>query len=284
MAVQWELLFFSLLVGLGMGCFAFVAVTEWLGKLESIRLPGAITSIICLGIGGIISALHLGHPERVFHILGNIKSGIAQEFILSAVAGGLIALYIVLLLWQGASAKARKNVAILGLVAAVLLVFSTGNLYVLGARPAWSTFILPVLYVAMAAPLGVFAMYIWLVQKGENGEVIQQVNKVAFYGLVAFAVMVISYVIYLFAAPFPDPTRSPLRLLAGDLTILFWGAVVLVGLITPMLVTFRTMQGPSGNSLLTVPVTGLMCVLVGSVGMRAIVYLLGTSVHRFIVG
>ncbi len=283
MAVQWELLFFSLFLGLGMGCFAFVAVTEWTGKLESVRLPGAITSLVLLGIGGIISALHLGHPERAFHILGNIGSGISQEFIMSAVAGVIIVIYIALLLWEGASPAARKNTAIVGLIAAVILVFSTGHLYVLGARPAWNTYILPILYIAMAAPLGLFAMYIWLVQKGENGE-IQQLNKTAFYSLIVLAVVIIAYFIYLFAAPFPDPSRSPLRLLTGDLALIFWGAVVLIGLAVPLVIAFRNMKDAASANSITMPVLALLAVVVGSVGMRAIIYLIGSSVHRFIVG
>lgn len=283
MPVQWELLFFSLFLGLGMGSFAFVAVTEWTGKLESVRLPGAITSLVLLGIGGIISALHLGHPERAFHILGNIGSGISQEFILSAIAGGIIVLYIALHFWKGSSAAARKNTAIVGLIAAVLLVFSTGHLYVLGARPAWNTYILPILYLAMAAPLGLFAMYIWLVQKGENAE-IQPLNKAAFYSLIVLTLVIIAYIIYLFAAPFPDPTRSPLRLLTGDLAFLFWGAVVLLGLIVPAAIAFRNMKDGASANGITMPVVALLAVVAGSVGMRAIVYLIGTSVHRFIVG
>ncbi len=284
MSIQWELLLFSLLVALGMGCFAFVAVTEWLGKLESIRLPGAITSLVALGIGGMISAMHLGHPERVFHILGNIKSGIAQEFILTAIIGAIIVLYIALLIWKGASAQARKNVAAIGLIVAVVVTFSTGRIYVLGSRPAWNTYIIPILYVATAAALGMFAMYIWTVLKEKDELLIQKVNKAAFFAQIGFAVMVLAYVIYLAAAPFPDPSRSPQRLLAGDLAWLFWGAVVLIGLAIPMIMTVRRMKGQPGGSILTVPVTGLICTLVGSATIRALMYLLGSSVHQFIIG
>ncbi len=284
MSVQWELLLFSLFIALGMGCFAFVAVTEWLGKLESVRLPGALTSLAAMGVGGIISAMHLGHPERVFHILGNVKSGIAQEFILTAVVGGIIALYTLLLLWKDASVQARKNVAALGFVFAVLMTFSTGRIYVLGSRPAWNTYIIPILYVATAVALGLFAMYIWTVVKEKDELIIKQVNKAALFAQIGFAVMVLAYVIYLFTAPFPDPSRSPQRLLAGDLALLFWGAVVVVGLIIPMILTIRQMKEKPGGSILTVPITGLICTLVGSGTIRALMYLLGSSVHQFIVG
>lgn len=284
MAVEWELLLFSLLIGLGMGSFIFVAVTEWLGKLESIRLPGAITSLVLLGVGGVISALHLGHPERAFYILGNIKSGIAQEFILTTIAGGLIVLYIALLLWKGASDNARKYVATFGLVAAVLLIFSSGNIHVLAARPAWTTFIIPLLYVAMAAPLGLFVMYLWTIRKKEDTLLIQNVNKATFYSLIAVAVVLISYIIFLAVAANPDPSRSPMRLLAGDLSLLFWGAIILVGLIIPMVLTFLKMKGKSFGNALTVPVTGLVGVLIGSISIRVMIYLLGSSVHHFFVG
>ncbi len=306
MSIQWELLLFSLLVALGMGCFAFVAVTEWLGKLENIRLPGAITSLLALGIGGIISSLHLGHPERIFHILGNIKSGIAQEFIITAVIGAVIVLYIGLLIWKGASDGARKNVATIGLLVSVIAVFSTGRIYVLPARPAWNTFIIPILFVATAAALGLFTMYIWTVLKEKDEVIIQKVNKAAFFAQISFAIMIVSYIIYLFVAPFPDPSRSPQRLLAGDLSLLFWGAVVLIGLTIPIILTVKKMKaqtmgsnlivpiaiGDGGSvdadqttgSLLTVPIAGLCCTVVGSVAIRVLIYLMGSSVHQFIVG
>jgi len=284
MPVQWELLLFSLLVALGMGCFAFVAVSEWKGILASIRLPGAITSLVALGIGGIISSFHLGHPERIFHILGNVKSGISQEFVLTGITGLVIVLYIVLLLWQEASAQARKNVAALGFILAAAVTFATGKIYVLGARPAWNSYLIPVLYLATAAALGVFAMYIWIVLKEPDASARQQVNKAAFYAQIGFAFMVVAYVIYLSVAPFPDPTRSPLRLLAGDLALLFWGAVVIIGLLVPMLLTRRQMKGQATGSPLTVPVAGLLCTLIGAATIRALMYLLGSSVHQFIVG
>ena len=98
MDIQWELLFFSLFVALGMGGFAFVAITEVNGKLQSIRLPGAVSSLFFLGLGGMFSFFHLGHPERIFHMLGNMESGISQEFLSSGFAGSMVALYTVLLL------------------------------------------------------------------------------------------------------------------------------------------------------------------------------------------
>lgn len=284
MDVQWELLFFSLFLGLGMGCFAFVSVSEWMGKLQNIRLPGAITSLVFLAIGGFIAAFHLGHPERAFHVLGNVKSGISQEFILSAIAGAFIVLYIALLLWQGASDKARKNVAIIGLIPAVLLVFSSGYIYVLGARPAWNTFILPLMYLAMAAPLGLFTMYLWLVKKEADKKTLQRVSQIAFYSLLVFALLLVAYIVYLFLAPFPDPSRSALRLLSGDLFLIFWGLVVLLGLIVPLIISYRNKKGSSEPASISMPVIALASFIVGSVGLRAIIYLLGTSVHRFIVG
>ncbi len=284
MEIQWELLFFGLFLGLGMGSFVFVAITEWLGKLESVRLPGAITSLVFLAIGGLIAAFHLGHPERAFHILGNVKSGISIEFILSAIAGAFIVLYIALHLWQGASDKARKNVALIGLIPAVLLVLSSGYIYVLGARPAWNTFILPLLFLAMAAPLGLLAMYIWLARKNEDKDIRQNISKATFYSLIVFALLLIAYIIYLFLAPFPDPSRSPLRLLTGDLLFVFWGLVVVVGILAPMFVSYRGMKDAPTEASITMPLVALLCVVAGSVSLRAIIYLLGTSVHRFIIG
>jgi anaerobic dimethyl sulfoxide reductase subunit C (anchor subunit) len=47
------------------------------------------------------------------------------------------------------------------------------------------------------------------------------------------AVLFVTYLIHLAVAPYPDVTRSAARVLAGDLAPLFWGGLVLLGLLVP---------------------------------------------------
>ena len=49
MEIQWPLVLFTLLTGLGVGAFSCVAVIEWLGIGEVVMLPGTITALVAMG-------------------------------------------------------------------------------------------------------------------------------------------------------------------------------------------------------------------------------------------
>jgi len=280
MEIQWPLVLYTLLTCLGAGAFAFVAITEWLGKAERIRMPVAITALLAIVAGGVASVFHLGHIERIFNVLGNLGSGISQEMLLTGVIVLAILAYIVMV-WRGASAGARKTVAIIGLVLALLLAIRMGASYVLPARPAWNTFLLPLLFVTSAGVLGLFTMYIWAAKKEET--TVMGINKAILIALVIQAVVVLGYVIFLAVAPHADPLRSPERLLAGDMSLAFWFGVVLVGLVIPLILTFW-LQTAKEKVIppFTVATVGLVCVLAGGVAFRAIMYILGSSIEQFL--
>jgi anaerobic dimethyl sulfoxide reductase subunit C (anchor subunit) len=83
-------------------------------------------------------------------------------------------------------------------------------------------------------------------------------------------------------APFPHELRSPLRLLAGDLALAFWGGVVLVGLLIPLVLTGWLLSAKKQTlGWLGVSLAGLVCVLVGGVAFRALMYILGSSIEQF---
>lgn len=281
MEIQWPLVFFTLLTSLGVGAFAFVAITEWLGKAERSRLPGAITALVAMAAGGVASVFHLGHIERLFNVLSNLSSGIAQELILSGLTGLAIVVYIIVVR-MGYSAQVRKIVAIVGLVLAAILAIVVGKNYVLASRPAWNTWLLPLLYLASAAVLGLFTMYIWAAVRKEEEATVTAVNKATLIALAVQAVVVVAYVVYLAVAPFQNPLRSASRLLAGDLAPVFWGGLVVVGLLIPLGLTawFFAAKKKVFPSLV-VAVVGLVCVLGGGVATRALMYILGSSIEKF---
>ena len=86
------------------------------------------------------------------------------------------------------------------------------------------------------------------------------------------------------------PSRSIDRLLSGDLALLFWGAAVALGLIVPLALTAmqafgKQPQAKGGTAVLSRPsvlFVGLVCLVAGSVAIRSIMYLLGSSVQSFI--
>ena len=69
MAIQWPLLIFSVLLGITGGIFVFLGAGELKGKFKEVRFIGALIALACLAVGGCVSVLHMGHPERATHLL-----------------------------------------------------------------------------------------------------------------------------------------------------------------------------------------------------------------------
>ena len=133
--------------------------------------------------------------------------------------------------------------------------------------------------------------------------------------IAAIAVTLV-YVVWIAIAPYPDPTRSFMRLAGGDLAPAFWLGVVLVGMGGPLAVLVMAKRGALADELedgakavepavasvdgsgtaSAAPVAAkanklstanalwiaLGCLVVGSVVLRIIMYTVATSVEYLI--
>jgi DMSO reductase anchor subunit len=283
MESSWTLISFTLLIGLGMGVFFLVALSEWLGKYERFRLPGTVIALVAMVAGGSTSFFHVGHPERIANVLANFDSRITQELILIVITGVLVALYGLSLITGFLPELGRKILTGIALVFAVILASWGGYIYVLPARPAWNTILWPLLFIASASILGLFTAYTWAALTRQDGAYIETTNKAAVILLAAQAVLVIIYLIFLATSEFPHETRHPLRLLAGDLALIFWAGVVLLGLAIPMALTlYRWISRQKGLAPMGIALMGLASTLVGAVAIRHLMYMLGTSIEQFL--
>lgn len=280
MSIQWALVFFTLFVCLGVGTTVVVAATEWWGKAASARMPGAIVALVALAAGGIASVLHLGHPERIFGALGHAGSGIFLEMLLIGLTGiGLIA-YIVMLSRKSADGGRKIEITITA-IPAIILAFAVGSSYVMASRPAWDTFLVPLLYAASAAVMGCFTVGL-LAARSEDAAVARSFGLSTLIAIVVQAVLLVAYLIYLSSAQYADATSSVSRLVSGDLAALFWIGLVVIGIVGPAALAWMlrgTKEG--GMSALTATGLGLVCVLVGGVVFRALMYSLGSGVQEF---
>ena len=278
MGIQWPLVLFTLLTGLGVSAFSCVAVTELLGVAGSIRLQGAITALVAIAVGGGFSLLHLSHPLRAYHIVRHLGTGVGKEMALIGLTGGFVFLYVIML-GKGFPGPATKVVAFLGLISGVLLAFEMGAIYILPARPVWNTWFWPFIYAASAAVNGLFVMAIWAaVFEGRVGPaVLTGITRATLISLVVFGGSILAYIIYLDKASYRAAKRSPTRLLAGDLAPLFWAGVVLAGLAVPIGATFYMQAVKEAHSSLTAGVIGLIAALIGGITIRALMYRLGSE-------
>ena len=276
MSIEWSLVFFTLFVGLAAGVFTGIAISEWTGgSAKQVRFPGAALTLVALAIGGVSSVLHLGHPERIFGALEKPGSGIFMEALLIGIFGLIVIFYLVALR-RGASNLVCKLLATLGAIPAVWLAFAVGQTYMMPSRPAWDAWILPILYLASAAVMGCFCIMA-LMSGWEEHPPASAMSKISIEFLGFQTGLTLGYIGYLSSAPFTDASRSAARLLTGDLAPLFWIGIVILGILVPGFIILRAKKS---GSLAKVRY-GLMCVLIGGIAFRAMMFSLGSAVRNF---
>ena len=275
MGNEWALVFFTVLAGLGTGTFVGVGVSEWLGKAEYVRKPGAIVALVALPVSGFSSLLHLGRPERMFGALGHPTSGIFLEALMIGLTMVGVCAYLVALR-KGATDKTRKMITAIAALPAIVLAFAVGDTYVMPSRPAWDTLVLPVAYVVSAAIMGCFSLGVLLVWK----ESVQAtaLRRTTLVVLAIQAVVTVAYLVALATAPYPDVTRSATRVLAGNLAPLFWIGIVLIGLLVPVALMMMKWQEKLPRP---VALIGLVCTVIGAIAFRVMMFNLGTGIIQF---
>lgn len=271
MSIEWPLVFFSIFTGIACGLFfSLVYLAEYKGKALDKRVKISIMVLVCMAVGGFCAQLHLGHPERMFGALGHPTSGIFMEAAVEFTLGAIIVAYI-LAVRREAGASLTKMLGTLGALVAAVMAFINGDTFVVAARPAWNTLLLPTFYIASAGVLGAFALNIIL---GSDEESHSALKRLLLKVLGVQAVVLVLYLMMVATAPFPDYSRSLGRIFAGDLAPLSWLGVIIVGMGIPAKLV---KDGKAASQALV----SFICVLAGGVSFRIMMFLIGSSVRNF---
>ena len=288
MAVQWPLLIFSVLLGIASGSFVFLGIGELTGRFRKIRFIAAVIILVCLAVGGIASTFHLGHPERVTHLLGNLGSGLSKELFVVAAMGIVTIAYLVLA--RKDYPGATKVLGVIGLVLGIALPLVAGASYLMAARPAWDSFTLPLMYLGSGLGMGMLLMAGLVLLKGDAEEEGVFALKLALAGVAAMIVVSAAYVAWIAMAPHQADSRSIARLVSGDFAVAFWLGVVAVGLIAPTALAGMTWSKvqkdaaalTNAQNLAAWMFAACACSAVGAIVLRVIMYGVGTSVESLI--
>lgn len=290
MDIQWPLLIFSVLLGVTSGSFVFMAVGELKGMFKNVRFLGALIALICLAVGGCVSVLHMGHPERATHLLGNLGSGLSKELFVVALMG--IVAFAYLILSKKDYPGASKVLGVLGGVIGLVLPFVAGASYLIAARPAWDSVALPLMFLGAGLALGMTLMCGLVLLRGDAEREGGFALKLALAGVIIMAVTTAAYVVWIAIAPFQDASRSIERLISGDLAMMFWLGVVVIGVVVPValaaLACVRATKGDGGSGVADPKALAFMmfgacaCTAIGAMVIRIIMYAVGTSVEQFI--
>ena len=279
MAVQWPLLFFSVLIGISGSIMVFIGIGELRGKFKELRFTPAVIALVLLIVGGCISALHLGHPERALHILGNYTSGLSRE--LFAVGGLAVATFVYAILVKKEFEKPAKIFAVIAMVLGLVLPFVAGASYIMPARPAWDSVTLPLMYLGTGIGMGFVFMAALACKKCSDAEA-REALLIALIGVVIAVVAMACYIVWLAVAPWPAADRDIARLLSGDLGLYFWLGVVALGIVVPLACAgYAYVKRENLNRCACMLWAAFACSVVGNIALRVIMYLMASSVEQF---
>lgn len=256
MEIQWSLVLFTALTGMGGCMFACVAVDEFLGRAKAAALPAAAVAFVIAVVGGLASVTHLSHPDRIMGALSHPTSGIFTEALLVGCLCVCIVVYIVLVKRE-AGAGARKAVAVIGGVFGLLLSFMAGESYLMEARPNWCSQLLPLGYLLTAIPEGVAAYLVVVAAKAKDADVAPY-GKMLLAGGVLGAVGALAYTLW--AGPADGAQWALLAL-----------AVVGAGVV-PAACGALVAKKPA--NLMALAGGSAACALVGAVSYRCIMWLI----------
>ena len=87
MEIQWSLVLFTALSGAGAWLVACAGLDAFKGLAKKTVVPAVVTGIVLIIVGGIASATHLSHVDRIMAVLAHPAPGIFLEAVLLGSCG-----------------------------------------------------------------------------------------------------------------------------------------------------------------------------------------------------
>ena len=299
MELEWPLILFTFFLCLCGGTMAIQGLLTLLGKGKKMQKLSLIVSAVSLVVGGIAVFTHLQHWERIFNAFtslltgnGTAISGITLELWGCVIFALMLVLYF-LFMHRSEDGCAPKWCAVLAIVVGLALPAVTGDSYLMIAIPAWDTWLLILYYVCNAVLLGsIVAMITSSVSKDADAcsfasRVAIAFGVVSLIVVVAYAATIGSFGSFTDIEYYFDPTHPDTAMvdsaavnssiMTGSLAGLFWGLVAVVGVAAPVVLAFFVQRGV-GEKSLSLAATAFVCVVVGSIAWRCILYIVALSV------
>lgn len=268
MGIQVPLVAFTVLAGMGSALYLFAIIGHQFAKDridDKTVLVAAVAAVILLVVGGLASVLHLSHAERILEALNHPTSGIFLEALFLGILVVLIAVFVAVLKRTGATSGATKVVGGIGGVVALVYLYVLGQSYMMTSQPFWNTPLLPLSYATTAAVSGA-ALYLLI------AAALRQVDgAVKLAGLVLGCVGVLSALVTAIYG-----IASGIGM--GEQAASMWGLVVVVGSLLPAVCGFMAWRNP--KQALTLAVVALIGALIGSAGLRCVMWLTEAPVQN----
>jgi formate-dependent nitrite reductase membrane component NrfD len=267
----WKVIAYLFLAGVGGGVAAVGAAFHLiLPDAGFITRTSVILGAPIVVIGCILLFLDLGRPQVAFRALSRPNQAwIARGTIILTVFIVFQAIQFAGWIWPFHASTSDSSLFtflnVMGGVFGVLTVLYTGFLFdTTRSIPFWSTPILPLLFLASGVSTGIFALILVLLLAGlpvdEEVGLLSQIDVflIFFEGLIFF--------FYLHGMHEVTAARASVRrLIKEDLSVAFWGGVVIMGLVIPFLIEVFLADAAFAT------VMACLCGLVGGVYVRYVV-------------
>lgn len=311
---KWELVVYLWLAGVAGGAFfvAFLMDRITRGKHEQLPKIAMFLGVPLVLVGSLLLVLDLGEQLRAWHLFTRLRLGSpmsAGSWILLLYA--LVGVVMIALWWSksfepgelrlsvlsGLASVIRPAASAIGVlswiafVLAVLLIAYTGVLLSATNQPLWGgVLLLPALFVASAISTGMallvlvlrtgFGRLLDLLFGGEGERVpadtLHAMGTASLVLGIVELVVLVGYIAWLAFFSTAAGAQAIGVLLTGPMSLVFWGGVVLVGLVIPLVLEFASLRGR--EMLVGSVLASTSLVLLGGLFLRAAVLLGGQMV------
>ncbi len=256
----WLIAAYLFLAGLGAGAYVLSVIADFRGWPDAIAKIGVILGLPCVFIGCMFLILDLGTPANFWRAaMRPNTSWIARGTIIISLFMIIDAIHIAFWIWPFGSAlqdaaETRHFIAVLGAIFAFGTMVYTGIL--LGAaRPIafWSTALLPLLFLVSALSTGAMAIALVGTLIGAGHDSVGTIVRWDVY-LIIFELIVLGF--YLQGTHRVEESRVSAQLvMTGELAVMFWFGVVVVGLCVPLF--FDLLAGHAAWSTVVASICGI---------------------------
>jgi polysulfide reductase chain C len=254
----WLLIWDFFLAGTGAGAYLSGTLAEFLG--EKHRVAAKIGTFLSapLVIGGVLFLmLDLGRPDRFMFVFNNMGSLIAigSMFITAFLVVSVI--HIGFWIWpfkflEKANA-ARRTLGVIGAILALGVMIYPGLAMSLTTVPFWMTGLLPLLFIGVATLCGIAATTMVLAVYHERSTGEAKEKALASLKALATPMLLLGVFVLVVLAFFTvasgnvaaTAVESTMLLTTGPFAVLFWGGLVIAGLILPIVLLGMGVRGTS---------------------------------------
>ncbi len=252
---DWHLLivWYFFLGGIAGGAYFTAAIADNFGspRDKSVFRIGYVLALLLIGLCGILLILDLGTPSRFLNMIMNFK--LWDPMSIGAWMLGVFGFFAFVssaLSFVGGDGVAplRRGLSLLGTVSG----FFIGVLLSATALPFWSEArLMGALFLASGASTGMAAISLLLYLSGESaGDGFKKIKRADRYAIMLEILMLAAFLTLLGGAAGP--------LLSGHLAPLFWGGLVAVGLVIPLLLDLSGLGLPGAVPAALVLVGGFI--------------------------